>query len=86
LLAGLAILSFQANVFFLPGLSAAILFAKPFPGKRVVARRLALLWGTAAILVGFAFVSAGILFFERKSLTGLIEWGSSYSGGNALPM
>jgi hypothetical protein len=82
LLAALAILSFQANVFLLPGLSAAIVLAVPSAGRSVL-QRIALLWGTAVLVVGVTFISAGIFVYERRSLLELIEWGSSYSG-NAL--
>jgi hypothetical protein len=82
---GLAISSFQANVFLLPGLSAAILFGKTFPGTQVTVRRLAILWAATIVLVGGLFLSVGILVYERKTPLELIQWGSSYTG-KALPM
>jgi hypothetical protein len=85
ILVGLAISSFQANVFLLPGLSAAILFGKSFPGTRVTVRRLAMLWAAAVVLVGAVFLSVGILVYEQKAPLDLIRWGSSYTG-KALPM
>lgn len=84
-LAGLAVLSFQANVFLLPGLGAAILFSSPFTTARTAIRRVALFSGGAGAVVGAAFVSVGILVYERRTVLELIRWGSSYSG-NALPM
>jgi hypothetical protein len=35
--------------------------------------------------VGAAFVSVGIVFYQRRTLVELLQWGSSYSG-KALPM
>jgi hypothetical protein len=84
-LAALATLSFQPNVFLLPGLTAAILLTAPFPGARVAIRRVALLWGAAGIIVGTAFVSVGTQLYGRKTPLELIQWGSSYNG-KALPM
>src|SRR4030095_5407563 len=85
ILVALAILSFQANVFLLAGLSAAILFGKSPPFTHVSVRRLAVLWGASIVLVGAVFLSVGILVYELKSPLDLIHWGSSYTG-KALPM
>jgi len=85
ILVALAILSFQANVFLLPGLSAAILIGKFFPGTQITTRRLAMLWGAAVALVGVVFLGVGILVYELKTPLELIHWGSSYTG-KALPM
>jgi hypothetical protein len=84
-LVGLAILSFQANVFLLPGLSAAIFLGNSFPGTRITVRNLIVLWAASGILVGVAFVSVGILVYGRTAPVELIQWGSSYTG-KALPM
>lgn len=84
-LAGFAILSFQANVFLLPGLSAALLFGESVTGNRITVRNLAVLWASAIILVGAFFVSVGILVYERTAPVELVQWGSSYTG-TALPM
>jgi len=84
-LTGLAILSFQANVFLLPGLGTAILIASPFAAARIAIRRVALFWAMAGVVIGSAFVSVGILAYERRTALELIRWGSSY-GGKALPM
>ena len=85
LLAGLAILSFQANVFLLPGLAAGIVLAIPPPDTRTAIRRMVLLGGAAAAVVGTAFVSVGILVYGRETLGDLFQWGSTYTG-KALPM
>src|SRR5688572_19198106 len=84
-LVALAILSFQANVFLLPGLSVALLFGPISSDTRITFRRLLLMWGTSAAIVAVAFISVGILVYERKSPLDLIQWGSSYTG-KALPM
>src|SRR5262245_10228453 len=85
ILVALAISSFQANVFLLPGLSAAILFGKSFPGTHFSFRRLAILWAATIVLVGAVFLSVGILVYDLKTPIELIHWGSSYTG-KALPM
>jgi len=84
-LAGFAILSFQANVFLLPGLSAAFFFGGSVTGNRITVRNLAVLWASAIILVGTVFVSVGILVYDRAAPLELVQWGSSYTG-KALPM
>ena len=85
LLAGLAILSFQANVFLLPGLAAGLVLATPPPDTRTAIRRLVLLGGSAAATVGIALVSVGIFVYGRETLVDLLQWGSTYTG-KALPM
>jgi hypothetical protein len=85
ILVALAILSFQANVFLLPGLSAAILFGKSFPWTHVSVRRLALLWAASAAVVGAVFLTVGNSVYGLTTPLELIHWGSSYTG-KALPM
>jgi hypothetical protein len=85
ILVALAILSFQANVLLLPGLSAAFILGKSLPGTHISVRRLAMLWVATIFLVGAAFLTVGILVYDRKTPFELIQWGSSYSG-KALPM
>jgi hypothetical protein len=84
-LAGLAILSFQANVFLLPGLSAAFLLGISLNETPITARRVAVLWMAAIAVVGLVFVSVGILVYDRKAPAELIQWGTTYTG-KALPM
>jgi hypothetical protein len=84
-LAGLAILSFQANVFLLPGLAAAVFFRTPFPGTRIAVRWILVLWAGAAAVVGPVFVAVGILVYQQRTVADLLHWGTSYTG-DALPM
>jgi len=85
LLIGASVLACQANAVLIPGFSLAILIADPsLRGKKAI-QRLAGLWISAGVVVGTAFIGAGILVYGKHSLSDLLNWGSNYSG-NRLPM
>lgn len=83
-LAALASLSWQANVFLLPVLLAG-LWLHP-PTRRPLAS--AVLVGTAGALVLIVYVAAAALAGHGGGLRGVADWASSYGGGGsgALPM
>jgi hypothetical protein len=91
LLAGLSILACQANIVLLPGFTIAFLIADPtFEVTKVLQRRTSLekiagLWIAAGAVVGPAVVGTGVLVYGHRTMQGLLNWGTRYSG-NRLPM
>lgn len=84
LLAGLSILACQANVFLLPGLAVVLGCMSVGLPRRELIRRVAVLWGSAGVLVGASFTAVGVWEFGQRTPAALVTWASGYAG-NALP-
>ena len=85
LLAGLSILTCQANVVLMPGLAIAALLRRPSDQFRRAIRDVMWICIPAGVIVGLAFVGVGVLVYHRNSISALMDWGTNYSG-NRLPI
>jgi len=84
-LTGLAILTNQANVVLIPGLTVAVLLRNPPHHLRKAIQGMLSIWISVGAVVGTAFVSAAILVYQRRTVPEMLQWATNYSG-NRLPM
>lgn len=87
--AALSVLACQANVFLIPALGVASVIrdssSSPKQSPRQALKNLIPLWGAALFVLGASFVGVGVQVYGKQTLSGLLQWGSSYSS-NPLPM
>ena len=85
LLAGLSILTCEANVVLIPGLGIAVLLRNPSQQIRKSIQGIIWLWISAGATVGTAFVGAAVLVYQRRTIHSILDWATNYSG-TRLPM
>lgn len=75
----LAILTWQASIFLLPGL--LLIWS-----LRANRRGPLLLAGTAAPIAGFAYIALGVFVYDVRGVAGFFAWLFRYGAGQTLPM
>jgi hypothetical protein len=85
LLAGLSVLTNQANFVLIPGLGIAALLRNPSRPIRQSIPGMLWIWISAGAAVGTAFLGSAILVYQHYTVSAILEWATNYTG-TRLPM
>ena len=86
ILAGLAVLTWQANALLIPVIVTCALLLKPSPSDRFLLSKAVVTVSCGFLLTLLSYAAVGVFFYAQRTPSDLLGWVFRYGSGVGLPM